>query len=94
MYWPPMLLWVGIPFGKNGRSFPLILPLFLVYPIVLALMIVLAPFMLLGILLTWASGRGRFLLLIGPYFYRVWCALRGINADIQDKNTHIKIQFI
>ncbi|KSV18608.1 MAG: hypothetical protein LLF82_000449 [Dehalococcoides mccartyi] len=94
MYWPPMLLWAGIPFGKGGGSFPLILPLFLIYPIVLALMIVFAPFMLLAILLTWSSGKGRFLLLIGPYSYRLWCALRGMNADIRDNKTRIKVQFI
>jgi hypothetical protein len=89
---PPMVLRIHMPTTKGG-TFRLWLPLFLVYPLLLALSIILAPLMLLLTLLLWPVGLGKTFLLLGPYIVRVICGLRGLTVDVQSNKQKILISF-
>jgi len=81
---PPTLMRLCIKNKKNNLS--LWLPIFLAYPLILAIGLVLLPLVLLVSLVAWPSGYGRPLLLSGFYFARVVWAMRGLEVDIHDRD--------
>ena len=89
MIWPPSLL--GIRIRGVKRGFILWLPLFLVWPPFLLAALVLFPFVLLLSLLLWPLGWGRTLLLMGPWFFRLFCALRGLVIDVKSGTNRVYI---
>ncbi len=93
MKFPPMILKLKIPRSGGRGSFGLWLPLFLVYPFMLALAIILAPLVLLFSLLLWPSGRGKMLLLSGPYLCRLLFDLRGLRVDIEKRSSRVLVSF-
>jgi hypothetical protein len=80
MNYPPLLLRLGI-YG-HYRRFSLWLPLFLLWPLAAALAIVLAPLVLLAALILRPLVWGKLLLLSGPMFFGVLCALRGLEVNL------------
>jgi len=91
MNYPPPLLRLGIC-GRH-RRFSLWLPLFLVWLVVAAIAIVLAPLVLLLALILWPIGLGKLLLLSGPMFFGVLCALRGLEVNVNLGNRLVLISF-
>ena len=89
MIWPPSLLDFRIKGVKRG--FHLWLPLFLVWPPFLLIALAMFPLVLLLALLMLPFGRGRTLLLIGPWFFRMFCALRGLVIDVKSGATQVYI---
>ena len=89
MIWPPSLLDFRIKGVKRG--FRLWLPLFLVWPPFLLIALAMFPLVLLLALLMLPFGRGRTLLLIGPWFFRMFCALRGLVIDVKSGATQVYI---
>ena len=89
MMWPPSLLGFRIRGVKKG--FGLWLPLFLVWPPFLLAALAIFPLVLLLALLLWPFGRGRTLLLAGPWFFRMFCALRGLVIDVKSGTTQVYI---
>ena len=88
---PPLLIKISIPFeSSTGRLW---LPLFLIYPFLAVLALILLPLVLVAALLLWPMGWSRTVILAGPYLYRLICALRGLEVDIQQKNKRILIYF-
>jgi len=81
---PPTIMRLRIKNKKNNVS--LWLPIFLAYPLVLAIGLVLLPLVLLVSLVAWPSGYGRPLLLSGFYFARIVWAMRGLEVDIHDES--------
>lgn len=92
MNWPPMLLHLRFP-AEEG-SWGLWLPFFLVYPLLLAISLIAAPFLLLGALVLWPAGKTRIPLLVLPYAWEVIFKTRGLLVDIRHQDHNILIDFI
>ena len=91
MSWPPMIMRLRI---KNKRqNLNLWLPVFLAYPIILAIALLLLPLVLIIALVAWPSGWGRPLLFSGFYLARFIWAVRGLEIDICKNSEELKLYF-
>jgi hypothetical protein len=88
---PPLLMRLRV-FNKRSRI-SLWIPLFLIWPIVLAIAIVLAPLVLIIALITWPIGWGKPFLLAGPTIGRCVCALHGLEVDVKEGDQSFLISF-
>lgn len=77
---PPCIIRIKIK--NEDTKFGLWLPLFIIFPLVLVLFIVLAPLALLAALIVWPLGYAR-TVLCAPALYSVICATKGLEVDIQ-----------
>ena len=91
MIWPPSVLRVEIK--NESRHFSLWLPLFVIWPFLLLAAVVLAPVVLALAIVLWWTGWGRPMLYSGPIFFAVFCALRGLEIDVQKSNNHVHLSF-
>ena len=92
MIFPPM--WFRIKIRQTGgHNFGLWLPLFLIWPIVLVLAILLFPFVLIVSIFQLLAGRRKLLILIFPRFCSVICALRGMKVDVQSPDETVYVVF-
>ena len=91
MIFPPSLLRVQVQ-GTSHRV-GLWLPLLLAWPPVLLIGAALFPFILGVSVLTWRNGWGKALLLAALYFYRLFCALRGLRIEVENPSQHVYINF-
>jgi hypothetical protein len=91
MNFPPMLMRLKIIDGD--RRINLWLPIFLVWLLILLVAIIISPLICLAVILLWPWGWGEMLLLLGPAVYRVLCALRGLQVDIQRPGETILVYF-
>lgn len=91
MKWPPLIMRLRILNDKN--SIRLWLPIFLIYPFLLVLALLLELLALIAWLFLWPFGWGKTLLLSIPYFFRVICALRELEVDIQKKQEIFFVSF-
>ncbi len=89
MIWPPSLL--GFRIRNAKRGFGLWLPLFLVWPPFVLAALAMLPLVFLLSLLLWPSGWGRTILLTGPWFFRMFCALRGLVIDVKSGTTRVYV---
>ena len=89
MILPPYLLLIRI--RNENRGFKLWLPLFLVWPLFILAALAISPLVFLLSLLLWPSGWGRTILLTGPWFFRVLCALRGLVIDVESGTSRVYI---
>ena len=92
MNWPPMLLYLRIP-SKNSY-FGLWLPWLLIYPILLALLLIALPFVLVLAILMLTIGNSRPLILAGPCLWRLLFSLRGLKVDIQEGKRKLMFAFV
>ena len=91
MIWPPSLLRVRI--RSRNKRFTLWLPLFLIWPLGLALLAILSPFLLVLAILLWPLGWARPLLLAGPLLFRLFCSLRGLEVNVEKSSEQVLISF-
>jgi len=89
MNYPPLLMRLSI----GRRRFPIWLPLFLLWPVAAAVIIALAPLVLLAALILWPLGWGKPLLLSGPMLFGVFCALRGLEVNLDRGSRLTQISF-
>lgn len=89
---PPMLLHLKFPADRG--SWGLWLPLFLVYPVILAFMLLLSPLVLLATLILWPFGKSRGVLLSGIYIWMLIFKLRGLSIDVEQQNRNTLINFV
>ncbi|MDV2989548.1 MAG: hypothetical protein P3T54_05310 [Dehalogenimonas sp.] len=89
---PPLLLHLRIP--TSDGSFGLWLPWFLIYPILLALMLIALPIVLVAVLILLPTGKARPLIMGGPYLWRILFSMRGLNVDINDGPKRMTFNFI
>lgn len=88
------VIWLRIKIRKNrGRNFGLWLPLFLFWPLGLALAIILLPLVLLITVLQLLSGSRPLIILLLPRLYTVACALRGMKVDMQSSDETVYVVF-
>ena len=91
MMFPPSILRVRV-LGKNSRV-SLWIPLILVWPLVLALYVLLFPFIVVIAAVTWRNGWGRRILFGGPALFRLYCDLRGLKIDVMEPKESVLIYF-
>ncbi len=91
MMWPPSVLTIKIK--KESRDFSLWLPLFAFWPFLLLAAIALAPVVLVLTIVFWRSGWGRPMLYSGPMFFAMFCALRGLEIDVQNQGKLVHLSF-
>ena len=89
---PPCLMRIRI--HNETHNFGLWLPLFLAWLILAALLIALLPIFLIVLLVALPFGWGEFMLLLGPRFYTLLCALRGLKVDVDRANEKVEILFV
>lgn len=90
MLWPPSVLRVLIRDHERDKV-RLWLPLFLIWPLLLALGIALAPLALLVAACGWRRGFGKTVLYAGPRLGHLFCALRGLDINIQQPHARVRI---
>ena len=76
---PPLIMRIRI--RNRDTKFGIWLPLFLIFPILAILLIVLAPIALLAALIVLPFGYAR-TVLCAPALFSVFCAMRGLEVDI------------
>ena len=86
---PPMFL--GLRFGKRDGKFRLWLPLFILFPFLVVILLLMVPFLLLAALVLWSFGWGKPFLLFIPVLLNLLWALRGLEIDINDKGEKVFI---
>ncbi|MBT99578.1 MAG: hypothetical protein CL902_13285 [Dehalococcoidia bacterium] len=84
---PPWLLHLRVK-GKN-RGFRLAFPLFVIWPFLLLTAVLLAPIVLTLAVVFWSTGWRRPMLSSGPRFFTMFCALRGLEIDVQNQDKHV-----
>ena len=89
---PPCLMYLHI--HNEEHSFGLWLPLFLAWLILAVLALALLPIFLILLIVALPFGWGEFMLLLGPRFYNVLCALRGLKVDVDRANEKVEILFV
>ncbi len=77
---------------KEGRrGVTLFLPIFLAWIILVALLLILFPFVLLAALLTWPDGK--MLLAIYPLVFSLLWAMSGLHIEVKNKDEDILFDF-
>jgi len=77
---------------KEGRrGVTLFLPIFLAWILLLAILLVLFPFVLLAALLTWPNGK--MLLALYPMMFSVLWAMSGLHIEVKKEKEDILFDF-
>lgn len=80
-------VWIRIQrTGKNKKRMRLFLPIFLLWIVLAAFMIVLAPLILIASLILWPFGYGKSLLLFGPRLFSILFSLSGLAIQVENMN--------
>jgi hypothetical protein len=87
----PMIMKIHIH-ERGKKRINLFLPMFLIWILFFALMIVLLPIFLFVGLIAWTRGYGRIFLFSIPMFFSLIWALSGLRIHIEEKDK--RIQFI
>ena len=89
---PPCLLHLRV--HNEEHNFGIWLPLFLAWLILAALLLALLPIFLIILLVALPFGWGEFILLLGPRFYNILCALKGLKVDVDKTSEKFEITFV
>jgi uncharacterized membrane protein YdbT with pleckstrin-like domain len=89
----PMWFKLKIPI-KESEQTTLWLPLFLIWPMVLVLFILLIPIWLIGIIVAYISGYGRHVLRLPALLLSTFWCLRGLTVSIQSRNGLINFELV
>jgi hypothetical protein len=89
---PPV--WMHLRFKNEGRKFGLWLPLFLLIPLALVALIILSPLILITILVLWALGWGKPAVMFVPAVWRIFCSMRGLQVDVQNRHQCVYISVV
>jgi len=87
--WPPSVLRVKVK--GESRNVGLWFPLFVIWPFLALAALALAPIVVTLAIVFWWTRWSKPMLHSIPYFYSVFCALRGLRVDVQQPNKHVHI---
>ncbi len=87
-------IFMRLRIGRKPDKYGLLLPIFLVWILLFALMIVLLPLVLIAALFTWRSGQGKLLLLIYPILVSLLFQLSGLHIEIRRSEQSVLIAFL
>lgn len=85
---PPMAMWIRF------RWFAIWIPLFLLWPIILAVWLLMLPFALLGMVIAGRINRFWRLIRLSLAFYELACATKGLQIDVRTERTTFQIALI
>ncbi len=80
--------------ARDPNKYGLLLPVFLVWILLFALMVILLPFVLITAPFTWKSGQGKLLLLIYPVLISMLFHLSGLHVEIGGREQNVLIAFL
>jgi hypothetical protein len=87
----PMIMKIRIV--ENGkRVLSLWLPLFILWPLVLVLLVLILPFVTLGCLISGALKRGVLLLPILTGGFQIACALKGLDICVRNQKKGDRVE--
>jgi len=89
---PPCLLHIRVHNIEHNSG--IWLPLFLAWLILAALILAFLPLYLILLIIAFPFGWGEFMLLLGPRFYNVLCALKGLKVDVDKTSEKVEILFV
>ena len=94
MSWaPPMLMHVKV-YKKDETDFGIWLPLFLIYLLIFAVLLVLSPLIFIAVLVLWPSGWGEWgLRALWAGIVSIW-AIRGLEVEVQGQNEYVHVSVI
>jgi hypothetical protein len=78
---PPCLM--RLKLADPHQRFSLWIPFIIVWIIAGLTALALSPLVLLLVLILWPTGWGKFLWHLGPRFYDLICALKGLEVDMR-----------
>jgi hypothetical protein len=87
-------IFMRLKVSRKPDRYGLLLPVFLVWILLFALMIILFPFVLIAALLTWRSGQGKLLLLTYPLLVSLLFRLSGLHIEIGSSGQNVLIAFL
>jgi hypothetical protein len=91
MTWPPALMHIKV---KNEKSdFGLWLPIFLLWPLALAVVIILLPIILVGLIIFWDSWGLWSLKMLWAAIVTC-CSMRGLQVDVEDGNKLVYVTIV
>ncbi|MDP6666945.1 MAG: hypothetical protein QF357_06055 [Dehalococcoidia bacterium] len=82
---PPLLIRIKV------RRFGLWLPVFLAWPILLALWLLLLPVLLIWAAITWRFRWAWSMIRLAPAVYGLLCAMRGFHVEVRDDQNTVLI---
>jgi hypothetical protein len=96
MRWPPYLIKMKVRASAHACS--LWLPLFLLWPVVLvlalAILLILLPFALLALILSWQVEWLRSVMMSVPALYRLVSRIPGLIVDVEGHEGHVYLEFV
>ncbi len=87
-------IFMRLKIGRKPDKYGLLLPILLVWILLFALMIILAPFVLIAALFTWKSGQGKLLLLTYPLLISLLFQLSGLHIETRRSEQSVLIAFL
>lgn len=78
--------------GRRNRN--LWVPLILIWPLAVAVWLVLLPGLTVLALLLWKTGAGRPLLLGAPKLFGLFCRLRGLSIHVESEDTLVRVYLV
>ena len=91
MMFPPSMLRVRV-LDEDSRV-SLWIPLIVLWPLVLALYVLLLPCIVVTAIVTWRNGWGKTILFGVPFLFRLYCDLRGLKVDVMGPKESVLIYF-
>jgi len=88
----PLLLHLRFP--TEGGSYGLWLPWLLLYPILLAVMLIILPLVLVIAAILLPSGKAKPLILAGPYLWLLLASLGDLRVEIRTDHQEMLLNFI
>lgn len=86
---PPMLM--RLRFSKRGGKFRIWFPLFILYPFLVIILLLIAPFLAFAALVHRNFGSGKQFILFIPVTLGLFLALRGLEVEINSKKKNVFI---
>lgn len=90
MIFPPSILRIRIV-KKGKKKLGLWLPVFLLWPVILALLVLLLPLLFVLAICLRRGAKGRMIVGGLPQLLVIACALRGLKVDVEEDDQRIQV---
>jgi hypothetical protein len=87
-------IFMRLKISRNPDKYGLLLPVFLVWILLFALMVILLPFILIAALFTWRRGYGKLLLLTYPLLISLLFKLSGLHIEVGSSERNVLIALL
>lgn len=86
----PMIMKIHI-YERGKKCVRLWLPMFLIWILLAALVVLLSPLILLAGIVAWSYGHGRTFLFVIPMVFTMLWAMSGLRIHIEDRDKKIQL---